>query len=338
MYTNLRKYIIKLIALSLPLIVLVGIYVWMDPFMVIGQYEDYYNNRNRKLSLNHGYVSLANFDNHYAQCHWDSYIFGNSRSRNWRVEDWLRYLAPESKVYHMDAHSETLLGLTRKVRYLDEKNVEIKHALIIFDRSILGQITSSDEHVFMIAPQLCGFSGALAFQYEHFRTFARYKFLKNYFATKANVQPTPHDLVSGEYCEYDYTSNEIRQTAIDELIEHGGYYDDWLYDNQFRDRQHPETTSPKCIRTAQQEMLTEILQIFVKQHTDYRIVISPLYDQMPLNPADLAILYEIFGENRVFDYSGVNQVTSDYHNYYENAHYRPSVAAQILNDIYTRDE
>ena len=52
------------------------------------------------------------------------------------------------------------------------------------------------------------------------------------------------------------------------------------------------------------------------------------------------MLYEVittlFGKDRVYDYSGSNDITADYHNYYELSHYRPSVSARILRDIYSR--
>jgi hypothetical protein len=42
----------------------------------------------------------------------------------------------------------------------------------------------------------------------------------------------------------------------------------------------------------------------------------------------------IFGTERVFDFSGVNEFTTDFRNYYEESHYRPQVAREILKRIY----
>jgi hypothetical protein len=45
-------------------------------------------------------------------------------------------------------------------------------------------------------------------------------------------------------------------------------------------------------------------------------------------------LRRIFGAARVFDYSGVNRITADKHNYYEESHFRPQAGREILKDIY----
>ena len=74
--------------------------------------------------------------------------------------------------------------------------------------------------------------------------------------------------------------------------------------------------------------------ILVKNHTNFKIVISPLYDQRKLNPQDLSRLNEIFGPGHIYDFSGKNSFTGDYHNYYETSHYRLPVTDSIISMIY----
>ena len=81
-------------------------------------------------------------------------------------------------------------------------------------------------------------------------------------------------------------------------------------------------------------MLSEMKAIFDRRGTDYRVIISPLYDRRKLNEADANAMRRIFGAELVFDYSGVNEFTTDFHNYYEESHYRPQVAREILKRIY----
>jgi hypothetical protein len=80
--------------------------------------------------------------------------------------------------------------------------------------------------------------------------------------------------------------------------------------------------------------MEKISEIFKKQKTNYRIVLYPLYNQFKLNPDDLVKLYEIFGKENVFDYSGINRITNDIHYYYESEHCRPSAGSLILSEIY----
>ena len=92
--------------------------------------------------------------------------------------------------------------------------------------------------------------------------------------------------------------------------------------------------SPKVIGESQYRMLKEISEIFKKHKTKYKIIISPLYDQLKFNKSDVRILQMLFGDENVFDFSGINFITNDYHNYYENSHYRPHVADYIMKVIY----
>ena len=82
------------------------------------------------------------------------------------------------------------------------------------------------------------------------------------------------------------------------------------------------------------ELLSQIHQLFVNGNTNYKIVVSPLFDQIKLNPIDKSILDSIFDAENVYDYSGINKYTADTLNYYEASHYRPRVAVQILEEIY----
>ena len=90
------------------------------------------------------------------------------------------------------------------------------------------------------------------------------------------------------------------------------------------------------IGVKQLEMLQEMARIFKKHNTDYRVIISPLFDKLPLNKQDVKTLRTVFGEQLVYNYSGSNKFTESYQNYYELSHYRPHVARQIMKEIYTQ--
>ena len=70
------------------------------------------------------------------------------------------------------------------------------------------------------------------------------------------------------------------------------------------------------------------------QHTDYRIVISPLYDQKKIDTTDLQFLRTVFGADKVFDFSGINDMTASIYHYYETSHYLPAIATEIMDSIY----
>ena len=86
-------------------------------------------------------------------------------------------------------------------------------------------------------------------------------------------------------------------------------------------------------------MIEEIRRIFDAHGTNFRVVVSPNYDHVPLHPVDLEALRELFGGGNVRDFSGVNEITSDVRNYYERVHFRPHVGESILSELYgTRSE
>ena len=77
-----------------------------------------------------------------------------------------------------------------------------------------------------------------------------------------------------------------------------------------------------------------IKRVFERHRTQYRVVISPLYDQKAFSTTDKQYLCGLFGQKLVFDYSGKNEYTSSYTNYYETSHFRPQVARDILRRTY----
>jgi hypothetical protein len=99
----------------------------------------------------------------------------------------------------------------------------------------------------------------------------------------------------------------------------------------FYRREPGQHFTPPILKQAHIVMLTNIKKILEANATNYKIVISPLYDQKKLNPADLIRLQAIFGKDKVTDLSGVNEITENVRNYYEESHYRIPVAREIMD-------
>ena len=86
---------------------------------------------------------------------------------------------------------------------------------------------------------------------------------------------------------------------------------------------------------AEVECLEKMAEILKRHRADYKVIIGPMYDQNKLHPEDLRVLDSIFGSSHVYDLSGVNKWTSDYHNYYEYSHYLPGTSAEVMDYIYS---
>lgn len=132
---------------------------------------------------------------------------------------------------------------------------------------------------------------------------------------------------------YDSISNELRFESFEELIASGEYYTEDRMKPFYKRDGELRFASP-FIAPKHETMLDAIARHFSAMHTDYFIVISPLYNQIKMNTSDVTMLKQIFGEQRVYDFSGVNRFTADYTHYYERSHYRPHIAKAVLDSIY----
>jgi len=101
-------------------------------------------------------------------------------------------------------------------------------------------------------------------------------------------------------------------------------------------RSSTQVSRQPVIGETQIQMLKEIKEIFDKDHTSYRIVISPAYDQKKLNEKDLKCLRDIFGKDFVFDFSGKSELNESAGNYYDAYHYKSFISQKIMSDIYSK--
>ena len=75
-------------------------------------------------------------------------------------------------------------------------------------------------------------------------------------------------------------------------------------------------------------------EVLDRRGTDFRIVVTPFYDQLALAPEDHQALEEIFGPGKVHDFMGRNEFSERMTDYYDASHYRPQVANAILDRVY----
>ncbi len=140
-------------------------------------------------------------------------------------------------------------------------------------------------------------------------------------------------MVDDRIFAYDQVSNELRNDqAEDEIINGTFYTEDRM--KVFENAQFPDDVSECNLNKDKLNLLYLIRAILDKHKTSYRIIVSPLYDQIKMNPKSRQTLSEIFGDKNVYDFSGPNRWNADYHNYYEWSHYRPCVANEIMKLVY----
>lgn len=331
----MKRFLISIGLFCLPFLILLIPYLITDPFKVLYHYDMYYKDKKPLgVILNRDYISTSTFRNFYPQEKFDSYILGNSRSGFYEVADWQTHIGQDTKPFHFDASNETLYGIYKKILYIDNK-ASIKNALIVLDYSTLSQIEPINTHIFYISPELENNKNIVGFHVASIRAFFTSEFLIPYFNYKTTgVMSSPLD---ERPVYYEHASNEIKFTSLEKEITEGTFYTPEKVTTIFKRKDYTDSVSVPVIKETQYEMLSKIKEVFDRQHTNYKIIINPLYDQIKLNPKDIEILSTIF-DNKVYDFSGKNRITDDYHNYYEASHYRPHVAAEIMRIIYEKDQ
>ncbi len=320
----MKRFLVKILLYFVPLWVSLILYIILDPWKVIWNYDNYTD-----IKVNAGYRSYklltANDSIPY-----NSFIIGSSRSQQYPIKEWEYLIADSSMIgFHLDQSGDCIYGALERLEYVYKCLPEVRHVLLIIDHDFLSGVTSPKGAQFCTPWQMTNANDFFKFQLTCFRflftknglellfDFGEGKTLLPYYFDERNE---PH-LVGKEWalaCDPEYYYSHL-------ILQ-----DDYkLYPRDTIEKTGEITITPKCI-----ELLSQMQILFVNNQTEYKIVVSPLFDQIKLNLVDKHTLDSIFGSENVYDYSGINVYTNDTLNYYESSHYRPKLAKQIMQDIY----
>ena len=89
-----------------------------------------------------------------------------------------------------------------------------------------------------------------------------------------------------------------------------------------------------------EDQLRHIKTILDGNKSDYYVILSPAYcyTNPAVNPEDLEKLKVVFGEGRVYDFTGKNEMTDDYNNFTDPNHFGQRVGWMILETLYGAKE
>ncbi len=333
----MKKFIKKCFLFAAPLVLLAVPAILLDPFRVFFQYDPYYPPPEEELvQFNRNIACLQTFEANRNKYPYNAFVLGSSRSQAFKCNAWKRHLGEQAVPFHFSNFGEVIYGVRNKLVYLDEQGVDIEHVLLVVDEALLKR-TRNNKQFKNTSPPALSKESPVKFYKALFDAYTQKGFIIGYIDYKLfHVRrdymnelfpfreiPSTHDPVT---CDYTYGYDV--QLAEDE----DAYYEgvkDVFYVREKTERQQGDEITKEEIAIVQQ-----IQRIFQKHQTDYRIVISPLYDQIPLNKNQLNLLKEYFDAERIYDFSGVNRFTENYRNYYETSHYRPHVAEEIMQIVY----
>lgn len=329
----IKKIFLYFLIGTLPFILLIIGYIIFDPFRVVWQYDNY---SNLHIIPNRDYVTTEMFLKNRANEKYNSIIFGSSRTLAFNPESWKKHIGKDSRPFIFDASGETIFGIYKKLIFLEKLNNELDKVLIIICPDLTFQTTTnSPGHLFIKHPATSKESWItfhLTFLKSYFNTY----FLRAYYEytfTK-NIRPFMFDYIEFRNIYFHPITNSmtIEDKELEINLDPEKYYKE--REEIFWMRSESRQEYDAFIGLTQEKMLAEISRILTEKNSDFKIIISPLYEQKEINEKDLAKLNEIFGRNRVFNFSGINEITQNSRNYYESSHYRPSVGDSILSYIY----
>jgi len=330
----MKKFALKLLLISLPIIFLLGLFFITDPFRIIYHYKDY--SENMYVIPNRDFVSSEMYLRNAKVYRYNSFIFGSSRTIAYKTKSWKKHLPPSASPFVFDASGESIFGIYKKIKYLDKTGAPLENCLLIFCTDCtFAKETDHTEHLGIKHPTIAG-SSWINFYAVFIKDYFDNRFLKSYiqYLVTKKYSPSMKGYIEYRKTKFDQiTNDEWLMDQEKELAEDPiGYYE--KRKDLFYKRDSFIADFKPQISKKQRSMLNEMEAIFVKHHTNFKIVISPLYSQIKMNNSDIDILKNTFGQVHVFNFSGKNCFTAKKEHYYENSHYRPFVGDSILNIIY----
>ena len=334
----MKKFLITiLLFIGIPLLLLVGVYVITDPYRTLRKFSlEYFDDTNRD------YLSSELWLTNYPEQKYDSYIFGSSRGSGINTYHWQKYLPEGSRQFLFQGWSESLTGIEQKITYIDKQGYPLRNVIVLIDYT--GTFTNKQQPTEALSMKHPLFSGQPKIVHE---AILFYDFVQK-----------PSQWVRA-----------IKHMGYKPTVEFDPVTNDWQWngENKFRDLSVPpekdslkycsETTKTAFLKKQSGKtdkdlptskpvidegfrlQLTRIAEIFRRQGTDYRIIITPgyCYTDPKINDADLETLQQVFGAERVYDYSGKNYITEDYNNYSDPSHFDLWSGWHMIEDIYGRN-
>lgn len=330
----MKKFIITIACFfMIPIITLLSIYYWTDPFKILKPFDI-----NDIDATNREYMSTELFIKNKESIKYNSFIFGSSRAGGFNTYTWRMYLEKEDQPYLFQAWSETLTGIYLKLDYLDKNDINIDNAILLFD--IPSTFASKQLPTEVLTLKHYHFTNTSHCQYSmtQFYNFCQKPSLwissikKKISNTKI---PYSADLVTNDW---DPTNKEnynylLKQDSLKSCSEKTR--NTFLYNHE-KDKNLPQKISKSLINDDFLTILEDIKEILYKHKTNYHIVISPaICSSNPrINQEDLAIIEELFGKDKVHNYSDCNDITNDYNNFSDPNHFGLRVGYIIFEDIY----
>ncbi len=316
----MRKFIYKILifsSLSIPFFIILIIYnVWLDPFGVIRG-----DMQTQKTEPNQHYLKIKYCIDNPKK--YNAFLFGSSRvgkidvSKITDGNNWYNFTYSECVPY------ETL----QDIRLLLHHNVNIKKIII-----------GLDEISYLVSHKLHKDQSLRKSYVNIINPYLYYLLLRPSLSMYENIlnADTSRFYSKGAYSVI-YSDGSFKPNKKDTFIETHPliHIRDTVFNNPYWREYYSERIKQAIYEIA------EIKQLSTRNNIKLIFFINPIYEKTYLKAIDnhfFLFLEQLSIITKHYDFSGINEITTNKLNYYENSHYRPIVGDWIINEITSSDK
>lgn len=323
----MKKLLINSLIFGGPLLITLVFFVGDDPFGI------FYNNN--AIAEGSGDVAVTRefMEGRYEK-KFNSFVFGNSRTKAFFPKDLSNYFK-DTAILCFGAPGESVLNIRKKLELITGNHLKVKNAIVLLDEGTLQN--TDNEHAFYKGPVYN--HSPLTSNMSYFQFYSNY--IQYYYSDLFFLK---HILfrVSGKYI--DWMANAFKDPGREDLYRGKNYpsLEDSLIENNFAEYKrvfHPNySDNSKDVTDIDQRdiaHLATIKEIFIRENTNYKIVVPPAFHKKKTSENVQKRLAQLFGSH-VYDFTGINKITSDSTLNYENLHFTRRAALLILDSIYKR--
>lgn len=293
------------------------VYLLTDPFRTLNTF----NLKNVSI-VNRDYLSTELFLKNNPRYHYNSFIFCSSRGGGINTYLWKSYLPKGAKQFLFQAWSETISGTLQKVTWLNEHGQKIENAIVMIDIPSSFSLIQQSYEALSIKHYLFADMPFVVYQFYLFKAYVKPSEVIKSIQEIHRISDIGFDSVSNDWNKANKYNWKFRPDQNKTL-------DKSKYPTVVQ-----EKTSTPLINKEIEIKLKEIEHIFSKQRTNYKIIITPAFNQIKVNPDDLKILQRIYSKERVFNFSGHNQWTVNKYNFTDINHFDLNVGYDLLKICY----
>lgn len=331
----MKKFLLIIVAFfGIPLLLLLGLYLWTDPFRTLHAFDIKDVNE-----VNREYVSTELYLQNKDTYHYNSFVFGSSQAGGLNTYTWKMYLPEGASTFMFQEFGGNITGIRQKVEWLDKTGAELQNVLIFLDMpAFFSTEQNGHDAIGLKHYALSGEPEWLYHAYEYYNFLQRPSCWVDY--SKQKLEGKQITLAADSVTNDFFLTNRVDYQAIPKQDSLKGCTEQTRLNFFLQNANVSEDDvkmAPAVIDESFMPTLKAIKTVFDKQQTRYYIIITPTYRYTNpiVHTSDMEVLRNVFGTEHVYDFASRKEYTSDYNDYWDPVHFGRRLGWYMLREIYT---